>query len=80
MLYKIIKVVDISGNNLGDIFEAEPHAMEAYIKRNEVEEVKNTKPEVKEESHRDKLKRELTEKGIEFKGNAKTELLKELNK
>ncbi|MCP4665305.1 MAG: hypothetical protein GY849_02975 [Deltaproteobacteria bacterium] len=37
MNYKIIADVNISGNKIGDTIEAEPHAMEAYIARNEVE-------------------------------------------
>jgi|15BtaG_2_1085339.scaffolds.fasta_scaffold122376_2 hypothetical protein len=40
MKYKIIKDVNISGSIEGDVIEREPHAVEEYIKRGELEEVK----------------------------------------
>ena len=78
MLYKIVKEANINEKQLGEVFEAEPHAVELYIERGQIVEVEE---EVKEVtlSEREQIKKELTEKGIEFKGNAKTEFLKELN-
>ena len=78
MKYKITGNVDISGKTLGATIEAEPHAMTEYLKAGNVEEVIEAEITV-ELSERDIIKQELTEKGIEFKGNAKTEALKELN-
>jgi len=40
MRYKIIGDVNISGNVEGDYFEAQPHAMELYLERGQIEEVK----------------------------------------
>lgn len=40
MRYKVIGDVNISGNVEGDFFEAEPHAVEEYIKKGQIEEVK----------------------------------------
>lgn len=85
MKYKIIGDVNISGNRLGDIIEREPHAVEEYLKRGEVEEVvEEVEDEIVEDAveevelSRDQIKAMLKEKGIEFKGNAKTTKLLEL--
>lgn len=37
MRYKIIRDVNISGKTSGDIIDVEPHAVEAYLERGEVE-------------------------------------------
>jgi len=85
MNYKIIGDVNISGKKIGDIVEAEPHAMEIYLQRGQVELIneKATTEPVEETpvelSENEQIKKELTEKGIEFKGNASTKSLKELN-
>lgn len=39
-MYKIIGDVNISGKTKGDTIEAEPHAMEVYLSKGTVEEVK----------------------------------------
>ena len=47
MKYKIIEDVNISGSVKGDIIDSEPHAMELYIKRGQVKEIKSIKRVVK---------------------------------
>jgi len=92
MRYKIIQDVDISGNKRGDYIEAEPHAMEEYIAKGQVEiatdvkfaELKDAKVVVKDEVKkelsiaRDKLKAELDKRGIKYFPNNKTAKLIEL--
>ena len=93
MKYTITGDACISGKKIGDIIEAEPHAMEIYLQRGQVEvfnEEATIEPVVEtpaetvteapaELSENEQIKKELTEKGIEFKGNASTKSLKELN-
>ena len=43
MKYKIIGDINISGKTKGDTFEAEPHAVELYLERGQIEEVKTKK-------------------------------------
>jgi len=47
MRYKIIEDINISNNFKGDYFEAEPHAVELYLERKQIEEVK---PEPKKDA------------------------------
>ena len=118
MKYTITGDANISGKKIGDIIEAEPHAMEIYLQRGQVEvfneeattepvaetpvELATEEPVVEpiveevqspvvetpaetvteipvELSENEQIKKELTEKGIDFKGNASTESLKALN-
>jgi len=43
MRYKIIEDINISGKGKGDVIEAEPHAMDAYLLKEQVEEIKAKK-------------------------------------
>ena len=36
MKYKIIEDVNISGYKKGDVFEAEPHAVELYLEKKQI--------------------------------------------
>ena len=47
MKYKIIGDVNISGKVKDDTFDAEPHAMELYLKRGDVREVSSVEKVIK---------------------------------